>query len=141
MPQSDAGTRIEPPVSEPSEPNPIDIAIAVADPEPGESVCESGRIGADLGEGRAPRAAFRPRDALTPGVDPLAVPEDRRDREREVLHRARYECVRHLFPLRRFLGRHQPRIAPMINPNTSRPPARRVTRNDIAANHSGHTGL
>ena len=29
----------------------------------------------------------------------------------------------------------------MINPNTSKPPARRVTRNDIAANHSGHTGL
>ena len=36
---------------------------------------------------------------------------------------------------------HQPTIAPMIKPTTKRPPARRVTRNDNAANHSGHTGF
>ena len=38
-------------------------------------------------------------------------------------------------------GGHQPSIAPAIMPSTSKPPARRVTRNDIAANHNGQTGL
>ena len=37
--------------------------------------------------------------------------------------------------------RYQPRMAPAINPSTNRPPARRVTRNDAAANHNGHTGF
>src|SRR5438477_12626319 len=39
------------------------------------------------------------------------------------------------------LAPYQPRIAPMISPSTNRPPARRVTRKDIAANHNGHTGF
>ena len=68
-------------------------AIAVLDAERGERVGEPGRVRADLGEGRAARARLGPGDAFALGVHALAVAQDRRDREREILHRAGREGV------------------------------------------------
>ena len=73
----------------------------------------------------------------------LAVAQDRGDREREVLHRARgHGRSVDAGPAWRVTAPNSPaEDGADDQPSTNRPPARRVTRNDSAANHSGHTGF
>src|SRR5262249_46838894 len=113
-------------------------AVAVLDPEAAESGGEARGTAGDVSE-RGPAGAVsleRHDPAVT--VDPLPLPGDHPDTQREILHRALEHCApRSSVVLRRA---HQPRMTPRTRPSTSRAPARRVWTNARAANQSGQIG-
>jgi hypothetical protein len=68
--------------------------LVAVDTERPQAMCQPRHVRGDLGERRAPvRAALTESDDPRVSVDVAAVPEDRGNRQRDVLHRASHDGI------------------------------------------------